>query len=329
MKKNFILITGASGFIGSNLVKNLIKNDESNLILVDDFSNSSFKELRFLLRNHKSLLFFDLDLKNFDNLNTLSKYNIELIIHLASTTNVAECIKDSLECYNNNLLSIVNLLKFSKIKGIKKFIFSSTAAVYGNTTISKISETVKLNPISPYGHSKAMCEKIIEDFKKNNKYFNYIILRFFNIIGKRYRQKKKNYTNLFDLIDYNLQNKIIIKVYGKDLKTSDGTPVRDYLHVKNLSLIIIRIIRNFSKIKNNIYNIGSGEGYTVKQVIDCFAKEKKIKKKRICFMLKREGDPNKSISNISKICKKIKYPSNIIKKKDYLQKMIQDYLNNT
>jgi UDP-glucose 4-epimerase len=174
-----------------------------------------------------------------------------------------------------------------------------------------------------------MCEKIIEDFKKNNKYFNYIILRFFNIIGKRYRQKKKNYTNLFDLIDYNLQNKIIIKVYGKDLKTSDGTPVRDYLHVKNLSLIIIRIIRNFSKIKNNIYNIGSGEGYTVKQVIDCFAKEKKIKKKRICFMLKREGDPNKSISNISKICKKIKYTRNIIKKKDYLQKMIQDYLNNT
>ena len=221
MKKNFILITGASGFIGSNLVKNLIKNDASNLILVDDLSNSSFKELKFLLRNHKSLLFFDLDLKNFDNLNTLSKYNIELIIHLASATNVAECIKDSLECYNNNLLSTVNLLKFSKIKGVKKFIFSSTAAVYGDTTVSKISETVKINPISPYGHSKAMCEKIIEDFKKNNKYFNYIILRFFNIIGRRYPQKKKNYTNLFDLVDCNLQNKIGIKIYGKDLKTSE------------------------------------------------------------------------------------------------------------
>lgn len=229
-----ILITGACGFIGLNLTKFLLKKKFKNLLLLDNFSTSDKKSLH-QLKQYK-INFVNVDLRNKIEIKKIFlKWNIITVIHLAGYT---DAIKSNIfkKVYKeNNINSTKNLVQLSKDFNVKMFIFASTAAVYGNQKFNKsIKEDSSLRPVNYYGKTKKICENlIIKNFQFKNK-INYIILRFFNVVGRNFSDnKKKNSKNLFYTLYNKFQSNKNFHIFGKNLNTKDGTPVRDFIYVND------------------------------------------------------------------------------------------------
>ncbi len=285
-----IFVTGSNGFIGSNLIKYLKKKNFE----IYGCDNKNLKE------NSK---FIKSDFFSKKTINFIKNNNIDFIIHLAATTEIKNNQKNSIKCINNNFIKTKNFLKELKNKKIKikKFIFASSAAVYGLSSKKKLIETSTKNPISAYGKSKLMAERFIN----KNAFFNIgsiFLLRFFNVTGGNMMlNKKKTFFN-------NLYNSYVKKnffyIYGNDHCTKDGTPVRDFIDIKKISLIIEKIIIKPSQNKVHTFNIGSGIGISLLEVIKYLLK-KKIKIK-YSYKKKKIGDISYSISNNQKIIKYLK-----------------------
>ena len=271
MKK--ILVTGGAGYIGSHMVWELIKRGYEPIV-VDNFSNSSDRNLTTIeKKTRRKIQTINLDLKG--GLNDLN-IHCDAIIHFAALKAVGESVLLPLEYYENNVYGSINLLKLARDNGVKKFIFSSTAAVYGNSKIEQVNEETETNPESPYGRSKLMVEEIIKDC---NKAFglNSCILRYFNVAGNEE-------TGAIGDLQAHPQNlipamimshlKLIdtkMKVFGNDYPTPDGTGVRDYIHVLDLIDAHIKALE-FLETNNgsHIFNLGTGTGLSVLQIIKGF-----------------------------------------------------------
>ena len=296
MKKN-ILITGGSGFIGSNLANNLAKKN-FKVFVIDDLSVGDRKNLN----RDKNIKFFKKNINQIDSINLRAK--IHCCIHLAAKAQILITAKNENQYFEDNVAGLQKTLNFCKIKNIKKFIFASSASVYGDTKNKKVSENANLSPLHYYAFSKYIGEKIIKRYCKLNK-INFYILRLFNIYGA------KSNAVVAKFIAQYLQNKPIT-IYG------DGKQSRDFVHVDDLIDVINKLIKN--NFTSNVFNVGSSNSTEINKLKSLISKShSKIN------LDKRFDDIEKSIANNLKIKKVLKWQPKI-KFKNGIKDMIKkDY----
>jgi len=293
MKK--ILVTGGAGYIGSQIVFDLIDLGY-NVVIADNLSTGHKKLI------NKKAIFYKVDIGNKIAMEKIfSKHRIDQVIHLAASLSVEESMKNPSKYYLNNVVNTKNLLEICGKYKIKKFIFSSTCAIFGEG-VKKVTENQVPCPTSHYGLTKLLCENLIENLSKKFKFFFYI-LRYFNVAGAdaKYRVGPINQSGqLFKNLSRCIVNKNYqINIYGKNYNTRDGTCIRDYIDVNDLSRIHINCLTEKSKKKSRIINCGYGHGYSVLEVVKMFEKiSGKILKKK--YLPSREGDVSEVISVLSK-----------------------------
>jgi UDP-glucose 4-epimerase len=290
----YILVTGGLGFIGSHTVLELL-DKEYKIIIIDNLSNSS----KDVLKVFKNILFFKIDLRNHLQLeNLFVKYRISAVIHFAALKAVGESINNPLQYYDNNICGTMNLLETMRKYDCKKIIFSSSATVYGENTYPVTEDSpVGIGLTNPYGKTKYMIEQILSDLYNSDKSWSIIILRYFNPIGAHPEGllgENPNDTpnNLFPYLLKVIANKLpILNIFGADYDTEDGTCIRDFIHVVDLARGHVKALEQMSKDnpKLRVYNLGSGKGTSVKELIGIFEKVNNVVINHK-YSARREGD---------------------------------------
>ncbi len=318
MKKKKILVTGGLGYIGSHTSIVLLENNY-DIIIVDNLCNSDIKVLKKInILTSKTPEFHRCDINDNKKLNQIFKNNqIDGIIHFAALKSVSESVKFPDKYYKNNVEGIKNLLKYCDKYDVKKFIFSSSCIVYGKPKKLPIKESTTFGkPLSPYGNTKILSEEILMKHCNEKDSFKNISLRYFNPVGAH----KSNMigenphgipNNLVPIITQNSIGKNIkLKVFGNDYNTIDGTAIRDYIHIEDLSKAHLKAYKYLEESKNNyeFFNIGTGKGYSVLEVINTFEKisGKKLQYK---FSNRRKGDVEKIYADTKKAKKLLKWNS--------------------
>lgn len=299
-----ILITGGAGYIGSHILKLLLKKNHQ-VITVDN-----------LQKGHREAVsggkFIKGDLANKTLLNQIMKENeIEAVIHLAADSLVGESMEKPGKYYLNNFANGINLLDVMAANNVKNIVFSSTAAVYGEPDQIPIEEDNKTEPTNTYGESKLFFEKALA--KYNEIYgINYISLRYFNAAGAdpeaEIGEAHDPETHLIPLVletALGIRDKIYI--FGDNYPTRDGSCIRDYIHVNDLASAHLLAVKALAKgKKSSIYNLGNGEGYSVKEVIDTVKKVTESDFK-VEISARRAGDPAVLIASSEKIKKELNW----------------------
>lgn len=283
-----ILVTGGLGYIGSHTVVAL-QNNDFNVFIIDDLSNTQENVLdKIITITQKRPFFFNIDLKDQQKVNTFFKeHNIDGIIHFAAYKAVGESVEKPLMYYRNNIVGVLNMLEAMDIHEVDNFIFSSSCTVYGQADQMPINEKTPLKkPEAPYGNTKKMGEEIIEDYvRASNK--NAIALRYFNPVGAHSSALIGELPNGIpnNLVPYVTQTASGIReqlgVFGDDYDTRDGTAIRDYIDVNDLAnahvKAIQRLLDNKNKQKIEFFNLGSGTGSTVLEIVNAFERANNIK----------------------------------------------------
>ncbi|MCQ2580572.1 MAG: UDP-glucose 4-epimerase GalE [Alphaproteobacteria bacterium] len=281
-----ILVTGATGFIASHTIVEL-QNAGYDIVGVDNLCNSDIETLKNIEKiTGKKIEFCNVDIRDGNKLKEfLSKYKIDCCIHFAGLKAVGESVSKPVEYYDNNIGGTISLLKVLREIGCKNLIFSSSATVYGTPAFMPITEDCpKGICTNPYGWTKHMIEQILIDVQNANKDMNIVILRYFNPIGAHpsgmIGEKPNGIPN--NLMPYITQvacgKREKLFVYGDDYDTPDGTGVRDYIHVVDLARGHVCAMRAIDKNCGlDIFNLGTGHGYSVLDVIKTFEHENNIK----------------------------------------------------
>lgn len=308
-----ILITGSSGYIGSCLHKFLLKK-KYTVYGIDKVKKNKVKN------------FFKVNLNNSNKLsNIIKKINPKIIVHMAAQSTLDQ-IKKKKKYIINNYLATENLLKSMNKCGINKIIFSSTAAVYKNNNLN-LNENSIVKPNNIYGSTKLKCEKVI----RKNKNIKFIIFRFFNVCSSipelKVGENHKPETHLIPSTIQKVLRGKIIKIYGKNYKTKDGTCIRDYIHIKDLCVAYEKTIKLLINdiIKNQTINIGTGIGYSTLQIIDNIKSyigplNKKIITK---FIKRRRGDVDRLVCNYNQAYKILGWTP----RKSNIKNIIKDEIN--
>ncbi|AQW81449.1 UDP-GlcNAc/Glc 4-epimerase [Campylobacter pinnipediorum subsp. pinnipediorum] len=298
-----ILITGGAGYIGSHTLKAFLKENKHNITVIDNLSKGSKKAIDTLLGVGK----FDFIKANLeDDLSEIfAKGKFDAIIHFAAFIEVFESTKDPLKYYLNNTANVAKILRYCKDFGVDKFVFSSTAAVYGEPDVAEVSEKDNTLPINPYGMSKLMSEKIIQDYAISNKNFRFAILRYFNVAGAdEDGLLGQNYPNATHLIKIATQTALKkrdnMAIFGSDYDTKDGTCIRDYIHVNDLAEAHLSALEYIQNNSSEIFNVGYGKGFSVKEVINK-VKEVSGVDFKVLDNPRRDGDPAILIAKSEKI----------------------------
>lgn len=275
-----VLVTGGMGYIGSHTVVELL-NEGNNVIVVDNLSNSKMEvKERIETITGKTFKFYKEDLINLDEVYRIFRENkIDSVIHFAALKAVGESVTRPLEYYENNLISTLNVLRAMKQYNVKNFVFSSSATVYGEAKTMPILEDFDLSATNPYGRSKLIIEDILRDLYKADKNFNIAILRYFNPVGAHEsgligEDPNGIPNNLMPYITQVAIGKLSkLNVFGDDYDTKDGTGVRDYIHVVDLAKGHLKALEKLEKdLGIFTYNLGTGKGYSVLEVINAFEK---------------------------------------------------------
>ena len=284
-----ILVTGGAGYIGSHTVK-LLNEQNYDVIVFDNLSRGHIESLS------EKVKFENVNLLDYEKTKQVIKnYNIDAVIHFAAFAYVGESVERPDLYYTNNIIGSLNLVNLLKENGIKKIVFSSTCSLYGNPKKIPISENKKENPINPYAKTKYMIENILKDFDHS---FNikFVSLRYFNAAGADFSgnigESHNPETHLIPLVlqtALGRRDKIII--FGDDYKTPDGTCVRDYIHVNDLAEAHIKALVYLNENHlSNIINLGTGKGYSVKEIIN-IAKDITQLNIKSRISKRRPGDP--------------------------------------
>ncbi len=293
-----ILVTGGAGYIGSHIVKTL--GEKGYDIVV--FDNLSYGHEWALLSG--KLIKGDLaDKELLDNVFKDKKF--DAVVHMAAFVVVDESIREPLIYYRNNFVNALNLIEMCLKHDVNKFIFSSTAAVYGVPDKVPVTEDMPLLPINPYGTSKIMVEQVIRDVSEVND-FRYVALRYFNVAGAdplaRIGQARGDATHLITVaLRTALGKKERLNIYGTDYNTDDGTCIRDYIHVDDLADAHVLSLEYLAEGgSSKIYNCGYGHGYSVKEVVDRVKRVTGVNLP-VQSVDRRPGDPPVLVADTSKI----------------------------
>lgn len=298
-----ILVLGGAGYIGSHAVYQLIDKGE-HVVVIDNLETGHLKAI------HPKATFYQGDIRNIDLLRKVfEKEAIEAVIHFAANSLVGESMENPLKYFHNNVYGMQVLLQVMLEADVKQIIFSSTAAVYGEPSVTPITEEMKTKPTNPYGESKLMMEKMIK-WMEQSYGMKYVSLRYFNVAGARelaeIGEDHCPETHLIPIILHTaLGKQAHISVFGDDYNTPDGTCIRDYVHVEDLidaHLLALEYLNNGGE--STIFNLGSNEGISVKEMIDA---ARKITDKEIPVQIaeRRQGDPSKLIASSEKARKEL------------------------
>ena len=308
-----ILVTGGAGYIGSHTCVELL-NEGYDVVVMDNLYNSSRKALdRIRQITGKSVTFYETDMRDREGVKAIfDQEKIDAVIHFAGLKAVGESVAKPIEYYTNNISGTLVLCDEMRKHGVKNIIFSSSATVYGIPAEIPISENCpKGTPTNPYGWTKSMLEQILTDIHTSDPEWNVILLRYFNPIGAHKSgligEDPKGIPN--NLLPYVAQVAIgrleKIGVFGDDYDTPDGTGIRDYIHVVDLAKGHVKALRKLEDKEGvSIYNLGTGRGYSVLEVIHAF---EKACGKKLPYVIKerRPGDIAVSYSTCDKAWKEL------------------------
>ena len=306
-----ILVTGGLGFIGSHTVVELTKAN-FEIVIVDNLYNSKEEVLEKLEKiTGKTFKLYKYDLCNKEKIEEIFEENqIDAVIHFAGYKAVGESVREPLMYYSNNLISTLNLLEVMKKYNVKKFVFSSSATVYGEQETPKCTENMNRGETtSPYGTTKAMIEKILEDLYASDNSWNITLLRYFNPVGAHEsgligEEPNGIPNNLMPYILKVASGKLEkLSIFGNDYPTIDGTGVRDYIHVVDLAKGHVKAIQNAPD-GLNVYNLGSGKGISVLELVTTFEKVNNVK---VNYQIvdRRPGDIAENYADPSKALKEL------------------------
>ena len=289
-----VLVTGGAGYIGAHVAAELLKSGYS-IRIYDDFSNGLHRRVDGKFRD-----IVDGDM--LDRAKLLAALDgIDAVIHLAAKKSVEESVKDPLKYYENNVGGTLNLLGAMAAKGVKQLVYSSSAAVYSPNDKEAVLEDDPTAPLSPYGASKLLSEQLISSVGSAEQISN-ISLRYFNVVGSNIAEFGDNSKdNLVPKVFLALKNGKRPQIYGSDYPTPDGTCIRDYIHVQDLALAHLAALKKVeSGYISQVYNVGSGKGYSVKEMMDQISKSlgRDINPE---LSPARAGDSPKLIASIDKI----------------------------
>jgi UDP-glucose 4-epimerase len=275
-----ILVTGGAGYIGSHSCVELLNNGYE-VIVVDNLSNSKEESLRRVQElTGKSIKFYQVDLLERDNLNTIFTDNqIDSVVHFAGLKAVGESVDFPLQYFRNNVSGTISLLFVMKEHAVHNIVFSSSAVVYGDVKTVPITEDFPLSVLNPYGRTKLMIEDILRDVSHAEPEWNIAILRYFNPVGAhpsgRIGEDPNGTPN--NLTPYVAQVAVgrhpYVRIWGNDYATPDGTGIRDYIHIMDLAAGHIKALQKLVQNPGLVtYNLGTGRGYSVMEVIHAFEK---------------------------------------------------------
>lgn len=275
-----ILVTGGAGYIGSHTCLELL-NEDFEVVVVDNLSNSSAESLRRVQKiTGKTLAFHKIDLLDKAAMEELFlQYRFDAVIHFAGLKAVGESVTIPLRYYHNNITGTIILCELMAKYNVKNIVFSSSATVYGDPHAVPITEDFPISATNPYGKTKLFIEEILKDLYQSDNKWNITLLRYFNPIGAHEsgeigEDPKGIPNNLLPFISQVAVGKLEeLLVFGNDYPTSDGTGVRDYIHVVDLALGHIRALEKLiGQTGVHIYNLGTGQGYSVLDMITAFEK---------------------------------------------------------
>lgn len=298
-----ILVTGGAGYIGSHCVMALLENN-NDVVIFDNLSTGHIETVQ-TLQKYGNVEFQQGDLTNFDDINSVFKnFNIEKVVHFAAFSQVGESVVNPQKYYINNVCGTINLLRAMLENNVKKIVFSSTAATYGEPVYIPIDEKHPQNPINPYGQSKLMIEKIMDDYNKAYG-LKSVRLRYFNVAGADLKSRIGEWhdpeTHLIpNILKSTFNNGKTFQMFGDDYDTKDGTCVRDYINVEDLAQAHLLALKYLDKGgETNFFNLGTNDGNTVKEV---FAACEKVTQKDIPIEMKprRAGDPASLVADNNK-----------------------------
>jgi len=314
-----ILITGGFGYIGSHTAA-LLAEKNKDFVIYDNFCNSKksvIKRLEKIINKKVNYEIGDIrDIKKLVKL--INKYKVESVIHFAALKSVENSILNPLEYYENNVTGSISLLNAMEITGVKKLLFSSTAAIYGEPKYSPIDENHPLSTLNPYGNTKLIIENIINDIFKNYKGWSILSLRYFNPIGSHPSfligddPLIKKATNLMPAIIRVVKGiENFVEIFGDDYDTHDGSGIRDYIHIMDLASAHIKALEFLSE--NDIFevfNIGTGNGVSVFELIKIF-EDVTGRKVPTIISPRRKGDSSCCYANPTKAKKILKWKANL------------------
>ena len=275
-----ILVTGGAGYIGSHTIIELL-NANHEVVVIDNLSNSSRESLRRVEEiAGKNIEFHEADVRDVEALDSIfSQHEIDAVIHFAGLKAVGESVAKALYYYGNNIESTIHLLERMELFDVRRLVFSSSATVYGNPDVLPITESAPKSATNPYGQTKLMIEQMLEDLSVTNEGWNITSLRYFNPIGAhesgRIGEDPDGIPN--NLVPYVSRVAVgqlpAVSVYGNDYDTPDGTGVRDYIHVTDLAKAHLTAIEHLNHPNEyKAYNIGTGNGTSVLEMIKAFEK---------------------------------------------------------
>lgn len=306
MAKQTILVTGATGYIASHTILELLE-DGYEVIGIDNLANSKKQVItRLISISDRSLTFRTMDIRDYDGLDALfSTYPICSVIHFAGYKAVGESVQNPMLYYSNNLKGSITLLEVMNKHNVKDLIFSSSCTVYGNAGSCPITEESPLDPTSPYGRTKLYVEQMLKDLSVSDESWKITSLRYFNPIGAHSSgmigEDPSGIPN--NLLPYITQvalgKRDYLSVFGGDYNTEDGTCVRDYIHVVDLAKGHIAALESMNRQGYDVINLGTGKGYSVLDVIKTFERVSGI---TIPYKIvdRREGDAEKVFADPAK-----------------------------
>lgn len=302
-----ILVTGGAGYIGSHTCIEML-NAGHEVVVIDNLDNSNRLALtRVEEITGKSIKFYENDVRDMSALEKIfSENEIDAVIHFAGLKAVGESVEKPLEYYDNNLISTLMLLEVMRNFGCKKFVFSSSATVYGLSKEMPLKEGMPTGAINPYGRTKLFIEEILRDLYRSDNSWGIAILRYFNPIGAhpsgKIGEDPKGIPN--NLMPYIAQVAVgrreALHVFGNDYNTVDGTGVRDYIHVCDLAVGHVKAVEwALKNEKCDEFNLGTGNGTSVLQLKDAFQNASGVK---IPYVIdpRRPGDPDEVYANAEK-----------------------------
>lgn len=280
-----VLVTGGAGYIGSHTCIEMLKNGYE-IVIMDNYSNSSPDVIPIIEKlSGKTFPVYDCDMLDYEGFEKIFEENeIDAVIHFAGLKAVGESVSKPLEYYHNNLTGTLNLLRLMKKHGVKKLVFSSSATVYGMNNTAPFREDMPLSTTNPYGTTKLMIETILKDLCFAEKDWKVALLRYFNPIGAHESgligENPNGIPN--NLMPYIMKVAVgklpCLSVYGDDYPTPDGTGVRDYIHVCDLASGHIKALEKLGSIQGaEAYNLGTGKGSSVLDVVHAFEKASGVK----------------------------------------------------
>lgn len=307
-----ILLTGGLGYIGSHTAVELLENNQ-DIVIIDNLSNCNIDVVdKIKLITKKDFKYYIGDVRNEDLLEKIfSENDIDAVIHFAGLKAVGESVKKPIEYYNNNLLSTLTLIKVMQKHQVKNIVFSSSATVYGRAKSMPIYEDFEVTATNPYGRTKLFIEEILKDLYVSDNSYNIVILRYFNPLGAHEsgllgENPNGIPNNLMPYICKVATGELeCLNIFGNDYPTKDGTAIRDYLHVVDLAKGHLKAIEKiYTNCGLKIYNLGTGIGYSVLDIVKAF-NEISGNKVKYRFSQKREGDIDVCYANVDKAYKEL------------------------